>query len=368
MFDIFSSSVIIFALIRFSYFPQGNTTIDSATAHPHQTPDGSVINISITYGRISTYNVIQIPPSSCKPDESPLEGGTVLCSFPPTGGVGYMHSFGLTENYVVVTETPLVMNLWRVLTRRISETAYLDWLYWDESQLAKFHVVDRKQGTRLGTFSADPFFTFHHINAFEDDGKIYLDACCYHNSSIVNQFYLHNLRSPVVPGDQKFDEADVRRYELPLGELGDAGTAKTLTKGDDGLDYTLLYSGMELPRFNYSEKNSKPYKFVYGLGKADGVVFGHLIKLDVETKEFVTWKEPGAFLSEPVFVKAPDGKEEDDGVVLSCVINVSDQTTSLLVLDAKEFKELGRAVVKTITPMSLHGLFQKEIIQYCSSA
>jgi len=327
-----------------------------------------VINISITYGRVSTYNVIQIPPSSGKPDERPLEGGNVLCSFPPTGGVGYMHSFCLTENYVVVTETPLVMNVWRVLTRRISETGFLDWLYWDESQLAKFHVVDRKQGTRLGTFSADPFFTFHHINAFEEDGKIYLDACCYHNSSIVNQLYLHNLRSPMVPGEQKLADADVRRYELPLEELGDAGTAKTLTKGADGLDYTLLYSGMELPRFNYSEKNTKPYKFVYGVGDVDGMIFGHLIKLNVETKEFVTWKEPGGFVSEPVFVKAPDGKEEDDGVVLSCVINISDQTTSLLVLDAKEFKELGRAVVKKITPMSLHGLFQREMMQYCSTA
>ena len=279
-----------------------------------------------------------------------------------------MHSFCLTENFVVVTETPLVMNVWRALTRKISETSYLDWLYWDGNQPAKFHVVDRKQGTRLGSFTAEPFFTFHHVNAFEEDGKIYLDACCYHDNSIVNQLYLHNLRSPMVPGEQKLDVADVRRYELPLEELGDAGTAKTLTKGADGLDYTLLYSGMELPRFNYSEKNGRPYKFVYGIGDVDGVIFGQLIKLNVETKEFVTWKDPGGFVSEPVFVKAPDGKEEDDGVVLSCVINTADQTTSLLVLDAKEFKELGRAVVKRITPMALHGLFQKEILQFCSSA
>lgn len=216
--------------------------------------------------------------------------------------------------------------------------------------------------------AAAPFFTFHHINAFEEDGKIYLDACCYHDSSIVNQLYLHNLRSPMVSGEQKLDVPDVHRYELPLEDLGDVEAGKPLHKGADGLDYTLLYSGLDLPRFNYSEKNGKHYKFVYGIGDVDGVIFGHLVKLNVETKEFVTWKEPGGFVSEPVFVKAPDGKEEDDGVVLSCVINVSDQTTSLLVLDAKEFKELGRAVVKRITPMTLHGLFQKEIIQYCSSA
>ena len=86
--------------------------------------------------------------------------------------------------------------------------------------------------------------------------------------------------------------------------------------------------------------------------------FLRLVKLNVETKEFVTWEESGGFTSEPVFVKAPDGNAEDDGVVLSCVINPTDQTTSLLVLDAKEFKELGRAVVQGVVPATLHGLFQ----------
>ena len=288
----------------------------------------------------------------------------MLCSFPPKSGVAYMHSFGLTENYVVVTETPLVLNVWQILTRKIFESSYFDWLYWDANQLARFHVIDRKQGRRLGIFTAEPFFTFHHINAFEEDGKIYLDACCYQDSSIVSQFYLHNMRSPVVPGEQKFDVPDVRRYELPLvEEFGEVHAEKPLQKGADGLDYTLLYSGLELPRFNYTEKNGKPYKYVYGVGDVNEMIFSQLVKLNVETKEFVTWKEPGGYTSEPVFVKAPDGKDEDDGVVLSCVINIPDQTTSLLVLDAKDFKELGRAVMKGVTPMTFHGLFQKEIIQ-----
>ena len=96
---------------------------------------------------------------------------------------------------------------------------------------------------------------------------------------------------------------------------------------------------------------------MYGVGSRQ-TVLERLVKLNVQTKEFVTWEESGGFASEPVFVKAPHGKEEDDGVVLSCVINPSDQTTSLLVLDAKEFKELGRAVVEGVTPATLHGLFQ----------
>ena len=101
------------------------------------------------------------------------------------------------------------------------------------------------------------------------------------------------------------------------------------------------------------------FRFVYGMGYSKQTELAiRLVKLNVETKEVVTWEESGGFTSEPVFVKAPDGKTEDDGIVLSCVINVIDQTTSLLVLDAKEFKELGRAVVQGITPATFHGMFQ----------
>ena len=101
------------------------------------------------------------------------------------------------------------------------------------------------------------------------------------------------------------------------------------------------------------------FRFVYEARSLDHqALFGKIVKLNLETGEFVTWEEPGGFASEPVFVKAPDGKEEDDGVILSCVINVIDQTTSLHVLDAKDLKELGRGVVEGVTPVSIHGVFQ----------
>ena len=48
------------------------------------------------------------------------------------------------------------------------------------------------------------------------------------------------------------------RYELTLGELEAVGEEIPLYKGGDGRDYTLLYTGMELPRINYAEHNDKP--------------------------------------------------------------------------------------------------------------
>lgn len=78
----------------------------------------------------------------------------------------------------------------------------------------------------------------------------------------MKQLYLQNLRSPGKPGKKKFDTPDVRRYELPLEELSGADQEKPLPKGEDALDYTSLYEGMELPRINYDEYNGKPYRCV----------------------------------------------------------------------------------------------------------
>ena len=41
------------------------------------------------------------------------------------------------------------------------------------------------------------------------------------------------------------------------------------------------------------------------------------------------------YLLEPVCVEARNGKNEDESLVLSCVINIRERITSLLVLDAK---------------------------------
>ena len=241
----------------------GDVKINSATAHPHQTPDGSVINVTVTYGRISSYKIIHIPPSSAQAGVNALEGGRVLCTIQPTSGIGYFHSFCLTDNYIIVTEQPLMVGIWKALAHKLAASSFEQWLRWDAKQLVRFHIIDRKDGHRVGIFTAEPFFVFHHINAFEKDEEIYLDACCYHDNSIIKQLYLHNLRSPAETGQKKFDVPDARRYKLPLGELRDGDEKeKPLLKAGDGMDYSLLCTGIELPRINYEEFNGKPYRFV----------------------------------------------------------------------------------------------------------
>ena len=86
-------------------------TINSALAHPHYTVDGSVINLAVSYGITSKYRIIHIPPSSRNASGNPFEGGKVISTITPGGGFGYVHSFALTENFIIVVEGPLKIDI-----------------------------------------------------------------------------------------------------------------------------------------------------------------------------------------------------------------------------------------------------------------
>jgi len=59
----------------------------------------------------------------------------------------------------------------------------------------------------------------------------------------------------------------------------------------------------------------------------------------------------------PVLVAAPEGTREDDGVVLSVVLDPATGNSYLLVLDAESFQERARAEAPHAIPFGFHGQF-----------
>ena len=70
-----------------------------------------------------------------------------------------------------------------------------------------------------------------------------------------------------------------------------------------------------------------------------------------------TWYTPGCYPGEPVFVGRPGRTQEDDGVLLSVVLDTAVRTSFLLVLDAASMGELARAVVPQPILFGYHGEF-----------
>ncbi|XP_028400215.1 beta,beta-carotene 15,15'-dioxygenase-like [Dendronephthya gigantea] len=333
----------------------------NATAHPQEDADGSVYNLGLGYdkekGLVYVITVLPANTEDTKSEQSPSEG-RIVTRIPASLKYSYSHSFGMTQKYFIVIQQPLTVNVLKIAVSRFVGWNILDTFSWNTDVRVKFFVISRESGEVVLTIESEPFFFFHVVNAYDDGNEIALDICCYTDANLFDQLYLHEIRKKTVSSGKGSPLAQLRRYRLPTDlEASEA----TLQKQPSGLDYEILSDiCLDLPRIN--EKYARVrHRYVYGAcgsdDSVDDVSIYKLVKVDVETKESLIWSEDQCMVSEPVFIPAPDSQEEDDGVVMSSVYDPVKDNSFLLVLDARSFTELARAVVPLRFAPSIHGRF-----------
>ncbi|BES91845.1 neither inactivation nor afterpotential B [Nesidiocoris tenuis] len=333
------------------------------TAHPHVDEDGTVYCLGMTAGQGGAeYAIIEFPNtklgSKC---EDVFSEGKIVAKVPTRWRFSpcYMHSYGMTPNYFIIIEQPVGISLINRMVGKIVQSSFADCLKWyDEPTL--IHVVSRKTGKSVGKYEAEPFAFFHTINQFEEDGHVIIDICCYKDFSGVN-----TLLDETLSGCQKDPNfADLfrgrpARFVCPLDPPRTEGNLVSLMESKaqafwngDRLQVTaeiLHDKSCDMPRVNYEKYNGKKYRYFYCFsGDVDDDYPLALKKIDVTTKTRQMWSEPGVYPSEPIFVQRPGSEGEDDGVILSSLLYKNEEKKiSLLVLDAKNMKELGRVNFST---------------------
>ena len=79
------------------------------------------------------------------------------------------------------------------------------------------------------------------------------------------------------------------------------------------------------------------------------------MKYDTHSHTPIFWSENGQSAGEAIFVPNPAGTEEDDGALLSVVLDGFSGKSYLLCLDAKMMTERGRASLETVVGFGFHG-------------
>jgi len=300
-----------------------------STAHPLVEPDTDrTITYLTEFGRQSRYHVAGITSGSRSRDVL----ATVNVDRPR-----YMHSFGMTEQYVILAEWPLVVDPLDLLLRG---RPFIENFEWRPGLGTRVRILRKEDGAEVATCEADAAFAFHHVNAFERGDEVVCDVVTYPDASIIDSLYLDRLRDDEpTPGT-----GHLRRYHLPL----DGGSATSAVQSDTRL---------ELPRIHEAVR-ARPYECVYGVGeRGNGTFTDRLVKIDPRTGAVRVWQEEGTYPGEPVFVPRPEGTAEDDGVLLSVVLDPEAERSFLLVLDAASFEERARAPVPHAIPFGFHGQF-----------
>lgn len=290
------------------------------SAHILQDPDTKAMwNYLIKVGFFgSSYQIYTI---------SPLSTERQLIASIPTSSVSYMHSFSLAGRYFVLVDYPL-----RARNPMDMDNGFIEAFSWYPNESSLIYIIDRKNGHVL-SFLTEPFFSYHHINGFEKDGKIFLDLVAYPTPDInyeVNKYpFIPHLNNKVI------------RLEINLS-------------GDEVKIYPLTQELLEFPRLNES-LIGKPYQYFYAVHIQDKG-YG-IIKYNHAEPHHTYWFQENAYASEPVFVPHPDAQTEDDGVLLLVLNDLSTRKAFLLILDAKNLKELARVETPSFIPFGFHGQF-----------
>ncbi|KAF5026240.1 hypothetical protein F66182_1671 [Fusarium sp. NRRL 66182] len=335
-------------------------------AHAQRDPiSGDMFNFNLSFGRVPTYRVFRVDAAS---GETEILATISDLNVPPA----YMHSFFLSENHVIIC-IPASHYAWRGLKTQWEGNIVDSLTPFDEQRKCKWLVVDRRHGKGLvATFSTPAAFFFHSINAFEEktrdgDGKeqktLSVDLAKYENMDIIRGFYYDVIldRDDATKkywfenNRYKNSTPTLTRYRFTLPSTPNPDTAFSST-AEQTLSIPSPHSG-ELPSI-HPMRVGRPYRFVYSATlRGLTTVVDAIVKTDLATGDALIWSGPeGHTPGEPVFVPRPGAEGEDDGVVLSLVVDGGAGTAYLLCLNSETMEELGRAEAGFAIGQGFHGI------------
>ncbi len=196
-----------------------------STAHPHfDHIRGCHYTYLVDFGRRSKYRLVAIDDKTGKE--------TVVATI-PVDRPAYMHSFGMTQRDLILTEFPLVVNPLKLL---LSGKPFIRNYQWQPERGVRFHIVEKDSGRLVRTARSESFFAFHHVNAFEDGNDILLDIVTRHDASVIDLLYLDKLRANFAVD--------------PTGKL----MRFRIAPGKDVPSEQLTDVTIELPRFDYGRR------------------------------------------------------------------------------------------------------------------
>lgn len=368
-------------------------------AHPQRCPEtGDLFNYNLECSApgTATYRVFRVSAATGETD--------VLATIARPGlAAAYVHSFFLSRRFVAL----------RVPSSHLAETLgsaglSLPWTGsiagalrrpWDADRRCRWFVVDRVHGSGVvAEFETPAAFFFHSVNCWDEivdapsgeegSGRraadVFFDVVDFPNMDIVYKHYYDILLNR--DGEaQKWhaDEARAKncldcslvrwkvRVPLPTAAPRDerargdkpspsrlSKTKKKETPAEPEVVFAIPgpHAG-ELPTIN-PDYRTRPHRYVYSLPQTGRSTFlDTIVKTDTATREVLQWDNPaGHTPGEAIFVARPGGEDEDDGVLLSVVLDGRAERSYLVCLDARAMEELGRAEMDFAVAFGLHGM------------
>ncbi len=238
----------------------------------------------------------------------------------PLPGPRLPHDMAFTPNYSILNDMPLYWEP-ELLKQGIHAVQFYP------DQKTRFAIIPRfGQPEDIRWFEAEPTYTLHWLNAWEDGDEIVLDG--YFQEEPMPKSYPDapkGLERMMAYLDQQLLKPKLHRWRFNL---------KTGATVEQRLDDRILEFGMINQKFA-----SRKYRYAYSAIPEPGwFLFRGLVKHDLETgtSQSIEFGE-GRFGSEAPFAPRIGAVDEDDGYIVSFVADVNSDRSECILIDAKDF-------------------------------
>lgn len=334
-------------------------------AHSQRDPKtGDLFNFNLELGRRPAYRVFRVNASNGTTD--------ILATISmPEIKPAYIHSLFLTDNYVVlcIPSSHYAWNGLKIVWKRNLVEAIEPF---DEAKLSQWIVVDRRQGKGVvARFTTPAGFFFHSVNAFEEvveeNGQkrieLNFEYVGYNNCDVIHSFYYDvMLNRKGATREFWLDklgyntcQSSLIRYRFRMPSEQQLQRGDQLPTAEKVICIPSPHVG-DLPTIN-DVYSTRPHRYVYSASlRGLSTLTDSLCKTDTSTSEALIWAPVrGHTPGEPIFVPRPEAEAEDDGVILSVVLDGTNQRSYLVCLDARDMEEMGRAECSFAIGLGFHG-------------
>jgi all-trans-8'-apo-beta-carotenal 15,15'-oxygenase len=238
-------------------------------------------------------------------------------------------------------------------------------LQFNASLGVKVHLIPRPgrgtapsgpEAARVFQLREAPFFSFHHVNAFELGGKVVVDTCA----------------ADFIDFAMSTDTASIAGYKD--ARKNDRLARVVVDTASGAVSCTRLSNrNADLPAINPAF-NGVPYEhaYLYASPVSHPSVYGPpgcIWKTTMPSTAGVNgapaaiaaedlWSPgPGRIAQEPAFIPRPGGTAEDDGWIAAMVLDTTTSRSELAILDARNIGAGPIATLKlrSFVPLGLHG-------------
>jgi carotenoid cleavage dioxygenase len=213
-------------------------------------------------------------------------------------------------------------------------------VFWDEALLkrgihavrlhdlpSRFVLVSREDPSDQRWFEAAPTYVLHWLNAYEEGSEVVVDGYFQENPApepLENEAGFGAMMAHV---DEHSFRPKLHRWRFDLA------TGRT---SEQRLDDRLLEFGMINQRFL-----GRPYRYAYSTTTKPGwFLFTGFVKHDLVTGDSIAIAlEEGRYASESPFAPRIGAVDEDDGYLVSFVIDENRGTSECILIDCKRFAD-----------------------------